>query len=169
MCTRVRDGETHERSACTVRPATGQDGEPIALPQTRCAVEGIQANSSDRVRASHCQDPDDVIALVGFVDIRADEDLLLVNENGTADFVVHGHLFGADRLETHDVEGASGSQADSISCVRRHRRGHEAEPFAPDSNACTVLIAEHAWQRAQPADTMSADMPCDAMYVATSS
>jgi hypothetical protein len=107
-----------------------------------------------------------VVAGIAVVDVGVSKDRLFVDEHRVPDLMVHRALLRSERLD-------AGQQArrrlvrhlaDLAGDPPQLRGGH-CDPCTAGacSTDCRLLIAEQAWQRAHPAETVLASIPRNAM------
>lgn len=165
----VGDGVPHQWCAGAAGAAVGQYRQAIALPQPAVLIEWVEAHRTDRLVPPECDYADHAVTRIVCVDVRFGEDCLFLDEDGVPDTVMHTELIVRARFDTADLVGLPAARAGrgsgGANCMREvHGR---ACTVGSCMTFCRLLIAEQAWQRAQPADTMLASIPRRAMYADT--
>lgn len=161
----VGDSEPHQGPPGTAGAAIGEDSKPIALPQPALHLDRVQAHRPNRPAALERQYADNIIARVVLVDVRIGEDRLLLDEDDVSDPMVHRALFIAAGLDAGHLGGQVVTRILGLRDDTQRVRGvhDDGRNVGVCKTVCRLLIAEHAWQRAHPADTVVASIPRSAM------
>src|SRR6185437_7832423 len=165
----IGNGEPHQWRPGSTRATGGQDRQSVPLPQATVLVDRIQAYRPDWLTPLEREYPDNVLTCVVLVNVRLGEDRLLLDEDGVSDAVMHRTQLLIARLDAHNARRPVVADVDGPARDRQRMycAHDDLRAVVSGRTFCRLLIAEHAWHLAHPAETMLASIPRKAMYEAT--